>query len=137
MAKIIFNTRDELISLDPDHVAIVKANGNYSDIIFINKRKAIIPMGISQVETALKDFKGKRSKFIRLGRSLIINHTLLYRIDVPKQMITLSDGSDDIIIKVAKSSIRAYKEAVVKSIKIKTKESADRKITLKKKEESL
>ncbi|MCD8297629.1 MAG: LytTR family transcriptional regulator DNA-binding domain-containing protein [Prevotella sp.] len=119
MAKIIFNTRDELIALEADNVAIVQASGNYSHVILMNKREITITMGISKVENALKNSKHTKSTFIRIGRSMIINHSFLQKIDVLKQMITLSDAHDEIRIKVAKKSLKSYKDAVVKSIQIK------------------
>ncbi len=124
MAKIIFNTRDELIAVDIDGVAVVQADGNYSRIFFINKREINIPMGITKVENALRLSRNKKNKFVRLGRSLIINHLFLQRIDVLKQIITLSDGTEEIRLKVPRNSLKNYKEAIVKSIKIRNNEAS-------------
>lgn len=125
MAKIIFNSRDELIVVNTDTVAVVQANGNYSRIVSINKRETMVTMGITQVENAIKNQKSRKHRFIRLGRSLIINHSFLQRIDLLKQQIVLSDGTDDIRVKVAKSTLKSYKEAIAQSIKIKNNGKTD------------
>ncbi len=124
MAKLIFNTRDELTAIDIDSIAIVQANGNYSKVYFMNKREVNLSMGITQVEEALKRSKDKKHMFIRLGRSLLINHRLLQRIDILKQVLTLYDGVNELRVKVAKNSLKAYKEAIVKSIMIKNNEAS-------------
>ncbi len=124
MAKLIFNMRDELTAIDIDRIAIVQANGNYSRIFFMNRHEVSVTLGITQIEEALNKSQDKRHKFIRLGRSLIINHRLLQRIDVLKQVITLYDGVHELRVKVAKNSLKAYKEAIVKSIMIKNNEAS-------------
>lgn len=119
MAKIIFNTRDELISLDTDNIAVVQADGNYSRVFSINHRETIITMGISRVEEAIMEAKGRSQRFVRLGRSLVINHSLLYRINVLKGVVVLSDGMNEIKLAVSKDTLKSYKNAISKSIKIK------------------
>lgn len=121
MTKIIINSRDELTCIEPDIIAVVQANGNYSRIVYINKREINLTIGISKIEEILKSRKSK-SKFIRLGRSIIINHTYLYKIDLLRQMLILTDnGVNEIRVNLSKKIIKPYKEAVVDSVNIKNK----------------
>lgn len=119
MAKLYFNTRDELSCIETDLIAVVKADGNYSQVVYITKKEITITMGISKLESILKSYNGKKNRFIRLGRSFIINHSYLTKVDVLKQFLILSDNDkNDIRVPVSKNILKSYKGAIAKSIKI-------------------
>lgn len=121
MPKIFFNTRDQLIVVNPDLIAAVQADGNYSRVLYINKREINLTVGISKLEERLKTNGGKNNKFIRLGRSIIINHSFLHKIDVQRQQIVLSDGSmQELRLNLSKKIIKPYKDATVESVIIMT-----------------
>lgn len=120
MAKLYFDTRDELKCIETDLVAVVLANGNYSRVVYITKREVTLTTGISKLEVMLKKYNGKKKHFIRLGRSCIINHSYLTRIDVLKQMLVLSDNDkNEIRVTIPKNILKSYKSATVKSIELK------------------
>ena len=122
MAKLYFNTRDELSCVETDMIAVVQANGNYSRVVYITKKEVTITTGITKFEETLKSYNGKKNRFIRLGRSFIINHAYLTKIDVLKQILILSDNDkNEIRVPVPKNILKSYKSAVAKSIKIKEK----------------
>jgi len=123
MAKLYLNTRDELTCINASKVAVIQANGNYSRVVYITKRELMVTYGISQLEETLKAYNNKDNRFIRLGRSFIINHAFLQKIDVLKQQIVLSDGDkNEIRVTVPKQILKSYKDAVVKSVQIKEKQ---------------
>lgn len=114
MAKINFNSRDELLSLNLDLLAAIQACGKYTRAVYINKREFTLTINLSKMEEALKGYPGYH--FIRLGRSIIINHKFLQRIEVNKQQLVLSDGDkNDLRIRIPKQILREYKEAVASS----------------------
>ena len=120
MPKIYFNTRDELTCIDANKVAVVQANGNYSRVVYITKREIMLTYGISKMEEILKFYNNKNNRFIRLGRSFIINHAFLQKIDVLKQQIILSDNDkNEIRVTISKPVLKSYKQAVIKSIQLK------------------
>lgn len=122
MAKLYFNTRDELSCVETDMIAVVQANGNYSRVVYITKKEVTLTTGISKLEETLKSYNGKKNRFIRLGRSLIINHSYLIKVDVLKQILILSDNDkNEIRVTVPKNILKSYKGAIAKSIKIKGK----------------
>lgn len=124
MAKLYFDLRDELTCLDSELIAVVQANGNYSRVVYITKREIMLSMGISKLESILKQYNDRTTRFIRLGRSFIINHRFLQKIDLLKQYVVLSDGDkNEIRITIPKQTLKAYKSAVTKSIKIKEHEN--------------
>ncbi len=120
MAKLYFNTRDELICIDTDLVALVQANGNYSKVVYITKRDVTLTTGITKLEETLKTYNGKNNRFIRLGRSFIINHSYLSKVDVLRQILVLSDNDkNEIRLSIPKNLLKSYKNAIAKSIKMK------------------
>lgn len=126
MAKLFFDSRDELTCIETDLVAAVQANGNYSRVVYITKKEVMLTHGISKLEVILKSYNNKRNRFIRLGRSIIINHSFLQKIDVLKQQLLLSDGDkNDIRITIPKQILKSYKNATIKSIKLKEEQYED------------
>lgn len=123
MAKLFFNTRDELTVVDSEEIAVVQANGNYSKVLTIYRREIMLTSGISKVEQVLKNLKEKKSKFVRVGRSLIVNHSFLQKIDLMKQVMVLSGQGNEIKVNVSKKTLKIYKNAIAKSIKIKNNDT--------------
>lgn len=119
MAKMYFDNRDELVAINTETVAAVLASGNYCRLLTINGRETTLTHSLAVVEKSLKATKSTKAKFIRLGRSQMVNHAFLSRIDLLKQVVVLSDGVNDLKIKAPKETLRAYKKAIAKSIQIK------------------
>ena len=115
MAKLCLNSRDELLFLDLDKIAFFKANGNYTNITYIEGQQQMITMGLSKVEQVLRTAlqPGKPSPFLRLGRSLIINQSYLYSISVVLQRLNLSDFCGHTLsLSVPKPLLRDYKDKI-------------------------
>ena len=119
MNKLYFNTRDELTCIDINLVAAVQADGNYSKVIYVTQKEIILTHGISKVEEALKMCNDSRNTFIRLGRSVLINHAFLQKIDLQKSILILGDSSkNEIRINLPKQVIKTYRDAIIKKIEI-------------------
>lgn len=113
MAKIYFNTRDELIAIDMETIALIQANGNYAKVITMYGKEIMLTSGLSKVYNTLLNFDSNNSGiFIRLGRSLVINHSCLQRIDLQKKTLTLSFRGNEIRINVSKGLLKVYKEKI-------------------------
>lgn len=123
MAKIYFNTRDELIAIDSEDIAVIQANGNYSKIVTIYRKEIMLTSGITKVEEVLMSANDARSRFVRIGRSLVVNHSYLQKIDLIKQQMVLSCQGNEIKINVSKKTLKVYKDAIAESIKIKNNET--------------
>lgn len=114
MAKIYFNSRDELIVVDFERVAVIQANGNYTRVVYINKHEVMLSMGITKVSEIIHKHELPTVRFIRIGRSCIINHAFLERIDIARQLIVLTDGNGhEIRLNVSKQILKSYKASVV------------------------
>lgn len=127
MLKLCINSRDELFVLDLDKVAYIQASGNYLRIVYIGGMQMMITLGLSKLEGMIKMIvpKDRRSPFVRLGRSLLVNQTYLTHINVLKQRLTLSDNQEhSYVLDVPKALLKAYKDLIRKSFaeRIKNKE---------------
>ncbi|MBQ0022003.1 MAG: LytTR family transcriptional regulator DNA-binding domain-containing protein [Prevotellaceae bacterium] len=119
MNKLYFNTRDELTCIDINLVAAVQADGNYSKVIYVTQKEIILTHGISKVEEALKLCNDSHNTFVRLGRSVVINHAFLQKIDLQKSVLVLGDGQkNEIKLSLPKQVLKTYREAVIKKIEI-------------------
>ena len=58
MAKLYFNTRDELNRIDVSKIVYFEADGNYTDIVMVNKLRAAICMNLGEMEKALAEQQG-------------------------------------------------------------------------------
>lgn len=115
MAKICLNTRDDMLFIDLDKVAFAQANGNYTELTYISGQKQMITIGLSKVEDYIRASysKGTPSPFVRMGRSLIINQSYLYAINILRQKLVLSDfDSHMYAISVPKQLLKEYKKVM-------------------------
>ena len=117
MAKLYFNSRDEMTCIDTDLIAVVQANGNYSRVIYITKREVMLSHGISRMEEILNANKTPDNRFVRLGRSILVNHRFFYKVDVTRQQVILSDGTkEEIRLKLPKNIVKTYQKAIALSL---------------------
>lgn len=119
MPKVSFNTRDDLTAIDLDTVAVIQANGNYSRILTSYRKEIMLTFGISKVWEAMEAVKVPKPRFIRLGRSIIVNHSFIQHIDLLKQVLTLSCYGNEIKLHLTKNALKAYKIAIVQTVKMK------------------
>jgi len=114
MSKVYFNSRDELIAVDFDRVAVIQADGNYTRLIYMNKREVTLSMGITKVSEVLQRRHEAAKQFLRIGRSIIINHAFMERIDVLRQFVALADDDGhEIRVKASKQVLKSYKNALL------------------------
>ena len=76
----------------------------------------MISYQLGQVEKMLASQLGSESSaFIRIGKSLIINRSYIYYINVPKQKLTLSDvESFGHTVAASKEALKQLKELIEK-----------------------
>lgn len=122
MNIICINSRDELNLIDLDLIACVQANGNYSNVMYIDGYKTMVSLGLSHVEEIIRhnmSKKGKANPFVRLGRSIIVNSRYLSQINLLQQRLTLSDGGKHCYqLNVPKHILREYKDLIRKQFNI-------------------
>lgn len=87
-----FSTTTELLRVPAGAVVCVKADGNYSSIVTADGVEHVLTLQIGQIERHIANMvtDGDR-RFIRIGKSLIVNCDFISFINVARQKLILSD----------------------------------------------
>ena len=115
MTELYFNTRDELNRIDVAKIVYFEADGNYTDIVMVNKLRAAICMNLGEMERTLaQQIKPDDNTFMRIGKRFIINMRYVYQINVLKQQLILSDY-DHFAFQhsISKEALRKVKELML------------------------
>ncbi len=113
MNKICINGRDELMMLDLNKVACLKADTNYTTVYYMGGMTATIAMGLNKLESIIVAVpKSTACDFVRVGRSYIVNQAYLYQIFVLRQRLVLSDGVNQLSFTVTKEALKRYKQYI-------------------------
>lgn len=114
---ILFNSRDELLRVNPSKVVYFEADGNYTNIILANKTKSTVCMNLSKLQELLSKLLGDQaSHFARVGKSHIVNLNYVYAIQSLKQRLVLSDQDTFALqIPVSKGSLKQLKDIFLQS----------------------
>jgi len=117
MAKLYFNTRDELNRIEVSKIVYFEADGNYTDIIMVNKLRAAICMNLGEMEKALAEQLGPDNRtFMRIGKRFIINMEYIYQINVLKQQLILSDYDHFAFqVSISKEALRKVKDLMLQT----------------------
>ena len=106
---LYLNSRDSLLRLDVSHLVYFMADGNYTHIISANKVKYTIGMTLAKMQNLLTlTLEEKAKHFVRIGKSHIVNMGYINQIDIPKQMLVLSDTA-------SKDALRKLKDLLTKN----------------------
>ena len=124
MGKLFFNSRDELVFIDFNDVALVQADGNYCKLMFIDRREMPLSIGINKLSDIISQIRFEKALFVKIGRSLLINQSFLERIDMLKQQIILADkGVQPIRITAPKQVLKDYKTFLAEKYRMKPQEN--------------
>ena len=112
---VFFNSRDELQRIDVSKIVYFEADGNYTDIVMVNKLKASICMNLGEMEKAIAEQIGEESRhFMRIGKRFIINMRYVYSINVLKQQLVLSDYDHFAFqVTISKDALKKMKELML------------------------
>lgn len=105
--QLIISTSTELVRIAPDCIVYFVSDGNYSTIVQTDGEVRMVSYQLGQIEKMISYQLGSEGNiFIRIGKSLIINRSYIYYINVPKQKLILSD------VKAFNHTVTASKEAL-------------------------
>lgn len=112
---LFFNSRDELLRIGVEKIVYFEADGNYTDIIMVNKLRAAVCMNLGEMEEALAAQLGEDTKqFMRIGRRFIINMNYIYQINVLKQQLILSDYDHFAFqVNISKEALKKMKDLIL------------------------
>ena len=90
--SLTFSTSGELIRAPSGAVVLITADGNYSVITLADGSEYVLTLQLGQIERRLMDFvTSGDNRFIRIGKSLIINRDYISYIHPARQKLVLSD----------------------------------------------
>lgn len=92
---LIISTAVDLVRIAPDRIVYFSSDGNYSTLVQADSEMRTLGLQLGQIAQLIdRQLAGTdRSNFIRVGKSLIINRSFIYYINVSKQKLTLSDAT--------------------------------------------
>ena len=115
MTELYFNTRDELNRIDVSKIVYFEADGNYTDIVMVNKLRASVCMNLGEMEKAIAVQIGDGAKiFMRIGKRFIVNMKYVYSINVLKQQLVLSDYDHFAFqVSISKDALKKMKDLML------------------------
>ena len=90
--NLTFCTSGELIRVPSEAVVLFSAEGNYSVLSLADGSEYVLTLQLGQIERKLMDcVTSGDNRFIRIGKSLIINRDYISYINPARQKLILSD----------------------------------------------
>lgn len=90
---LIITNSNELVRVKPERVVYVKSDGNYSTMVLHDKTEQVFTMNLAQCQQLMEEQLGKDAMtFIRIGKQLIVNRAYIFKINVNKQQLIMSNA---------------------------------------------
>lgn len=87
---LTISTANDLVRIIPECVVYIASDGNYSTLVQTDGEMRMLSYQLGHIESLIENQLGVHP-FVRIGKSLIINCSYIYYINVPKQKLILSD----------------------------------------------
>ena len=116
---VIISLAGELIRVLPERIVYIESDGNYSTMILHDKLQQVFSFNLSHFQHILEtQLKSNASRFIRVGKSIIINREYIYKINPGKQQLVLSDGrlNEAFTLTASKEALKQLKLLLEKEI---------------------
>ena len=116
--RLVFTTSTEIIRVPPDAVIFITADGNYSTITLADGESFTLTLQLGQIERRIADMLDENdNRFIRIGKSLIVNRDFIAFINPLRQKMILSDcRTFRHEVSASKEALKALKELMEKEI---------------------
>lgn len=113
---MLFYTSTELIRIPSAAVVFITADGNYSAITVADGSEYVLTMQLGQIEKRIAEMvDDDDNRFIRIGKSLIVNREFITFINPARQKITLSDcRTFRRDVSASREALKALKELIEK-----------------------
>lgn len=114
--QLVISTSIDLVRIAPERIIYIASDGNYSTLMQTDGEMRMLTFQLGQIERMIADQLGSEgNNFIRIGKSLIINRSYIYYINVTKQKLTLSDvASFSHTVTASKEALKQLKELIEK-----------------------
>lgn len=114
--RLIFTTTTEIVRVPADSVVFITADGNYSAITLADGENFVLTLQLGQIERRIAEMLDKDDhRFIRIGKSLIVNRDFIAFIHPVRQKMILSDCRNfRHEVSASKDALKALKELLEK-----------------------
>lgn len=115
-AKYIYlSSRDELLRINIAKVVYMEADGNYTKIFLPNNLSGTVCISLSKMEKLIADkVTADKAKFARIGKRYIVNLAYIFRINVLRQELVLSDQSSfNVTLAISHDALKNLKDAIL------------------------
>ncbi|MDE5849984.1 MAG: LytTR family transcriptional regulator [Muribaculaceae bacterium] len=114
--RLVFTSSTELLRVPPDSVVCVLADGNYSALMMSDGERHVLTLQLGQIERMIAGMlEEDDNRFIRIGKSLIVNRDFITVINPQRQKMVLSDcRTFRHEVSASKEALRAMKELLEK-----------------------
>lgn len=114
---LYINTRDELLRIDCSKIVYMEGDGNYTNIVLVNKMKASVCLNLSDMQRLISEnLKERASIYARVGKRFIVNLNFVYKISVTRQALTVTDGVHFAFqLGISKEALRQLKKIMLDS----------------------
>lgn len=90
--KLIISSTNELLRVLPQSIVYISSDGNYSTMVLYDRTEQLFTFNLSHFQKLIEmQLHEEACTFIRIGKSLIINKEYIYKINMGKQQLILSD----------------------------------------------
>lgn len=118
MEYLYINTRDELIRLDCSKIVYMEGDGNYTNIVLVNKQKTSVCMNLSDMQRLISEsLRERASIFARIGKRFIVNMTFIYKVQPLHQSLVVTDGVNFAFqLGISKEALRKLKDLMIQRV---------------------
>lgn len=114
--RLIFTTATEIVRVPAESVVFITADGNYSVMTLADGENFVLTLQLGQIERRIAEMLDKDDhRFIRIGKSLIVNRDFIAFIHPVRQKMILSDCRNfRHEVSASKDALKALKELLEK-----------------------
>ncbi len=118
--RLVFTSATEIVRVPAGSVVCITADGNYSAITLADGGNFVLTLQLGQIERRIAEMLDKDDcRFIRIGKSLIVNRDFIAFIHPVRQKMVLSDCCNfRHEVSASKDALKALKELLEKEEKI-------------------
>ena len=117
--QLVISTSIDLVCIATERIVYISSDGNYSTLVQTDNEARMLSYQLGQIEKMISSQLGNEGNiFIRIGKSLIINRSYIYYLNIPKQKLILSDvASFNHTVTASKEALKQLKELLEKEVK--------------------
>lgn len=114
----VFSSSTEMVRVPPDVVVYIVADGNYSVIHMADKESFVLTLQLGQIERRIAELLDEHdNRFIRIGKSLIVNRDYIAFINPARQKMIVTDcRTFRQELTASKEALKTLKELIEKEV---------------------